>query len=141
MWVKKNDDEVRQIEAEVWRAWRKRRLLYALLYGLFAAIFIGIFDFVFGGHFAQGRGITLLQGPIWVDMIKAFGFFSILTTLMFMFAKKCPFRTMFCPKCEITKSDDDDSNCPCGGKFEPFSHFKWENDEDHCVHEVNRGNA
>jgi len=118
MWVKRTDEELLKArkDAKFWRMWR------AGLFGLFISV-MGIFFHGIGWstRYATNR-VPLDEIPSRILIAAPFGI--LISWTIYRFPSKVR-RTMVCPHCGITKFEDSESKCSCGGHFEDLETMKW----------------
>lgn len=123
MWVKKTDKELMITNSG--QPSGKVRLFLYLLIGVF--LMIPVF-FNFGrlvwrpGPFFRPMDDVMLRLPAMV--------FIYLIVIIPMWFLKVPIlkkkKVMICPKCEAAKNNDEDYECPCGGRFVELETMKWQ---------------
>jgi hypothetical protein len=117
MWVKRT-------EAEIAAGKRRERLTdFAALLGLSALCGAGA-TFCFSGFEPALPGQLFAPRSQWVSRIP-FGIFFGGGALFFLLRSPRKPPAMICPKCETTKHDDGNRECPCGGHFEETTAMKY----------------
>lgn len=118
MWVKRTPSEIQEVK----RKQQQVRRRGALIVGLFAFVLL---IFLFTGGEAAIKGKHIVPSHQLIHRLpEAFlgGLLSGVTA--YMVQKKR--RTMVCPKCESTKYEDANIQCPCGGRYELMEEMKWQ---------------
>jgi hypothetical protein len=114
MWVKRTQEEIPAAKS---RYKRERRHL---------AIVYGTFVFLVGTFFIGGLNPRAGEFRPWDDAIRVMPIMvclSVLFGIFFCFIEGK--RTMICPLCEKTKTDDGVTECSCGGRFVDLVTMKW----------------
>jgi len=113
MWVKRTESEM---AAERLRQ-RHSRLQVAMAYGGFITIATA---FYYGWSWGRHRfAVPASQIPLCAVLSGV-----IMTLLYYKFHRERP--VMICPKCEVTKYDDNMTECSCGGHFEKLEEMKYQ---------------
>jgi hypothetical protein len=105
-----------------------------LLVGIMFSV-IGVAADVSGmGRFARGP-IPLEQALLRSPVSFGVGFIVWYLMQLLRLDSMGP-RTMICNQCHNVKNEDRESNCSCGGQFEPLDNWEWVED-DHPDTETN----
>jgi hypothetical protein len=117
MWVKRTDDEILAAKTKT----KRLRRYGAIAIGVAVCAF-GVFFYGKGWsiHHASNR-VPLEEIPSRLPLGILFGFLFG----WFFYHSPSRRRTVVCPKCEKTKSEDSQWDCPCGGHFEDLETMKW----------------
>ena len=117
MWVKRTEPEIRK-EA---RRQQRKRLLGEVCLGL---VFMLVVTFCRGWREAgdhNGFLVPLSEVPARLPFGIFAGVILALTARLVSRGRSI----VVCPKCQATKTKDNDQECSCGGKFEDLNTLKW----------------
>jgi len=118
MWVKRTESEI----AEERQRQRRRHSRNALLAGALLMVMVTCtFGWAQGGHGGRflvppAKYSSRLPTAVVAGIVAALAFYK--------WERDRPM--MICPKCEVTKYQDDVRECSCGGHFEIMENMKYE---------------
>jgi hypothetical protein len=117
MWVKRTDEEILAAKIQS----KRLRRYGAIVIGVIVCALITFFrGRGWSAHYASNR-VPLDEIPTRLPLAFVFGFLFG----WFFYRRPSRRRTVVCPKCEKTKFEDSQWDCPCGGHFEDVETMKW----------------
>ncbi len=125
MWVKKSKEEPQKSMSQKSRM--RASLSVAALCFILITTFRGIIGYGATGQLFHYFYEIADRTPVALLISSAIGL-----TIYWLSGKKSAApkgETLMCPKCEATKFDDGDYECPCGGHFEDLNTMKWVEDK------------
>jgi hypothetical protein len=119
MWVKRTEQE---LEAAKQDAKRQRRLLAILVGGLVCLGVAFLHARSWRRHGYTSAFVSLDEVPGRLPFSLAIG---VIIGLIFYWSKPASRKTVICPRCEKSKWQDSETECPCGGHFEDIKTLIW----------------
>src|ERR1700722_174561 len=119
MWTKRTDQEIASVRAKA----RRNRIFIAAGF----TIFCFILSVLGHGRYRRYRNHSADEAfdnsPVnLLFVIPSMVFFGWCSYRFLLFGKR---KVVLCPKCEPTKYEDVQPDCPCGGHIEDMETMKW----------------